>query len=466
MDCDGSLDPRELPLRGRTRSRRAAPTWCSARARRRARRLAAPRADRQPGARARGAAPRRACALSDLGPMRAAPRGALLELGLRDRRFGWPLEMVLRAADAGWRIGEVAGRPTARARGRSKVTGTRARHRPRGARHGGGAAMSRRHADRDRQGSRCPGRSKTRLCPPCSPEEAAAAGRGGAAPTRSRRRRRPRRRSRRARARRRARRLAAPRASTSSPQRGDGPGRAACGCAFADAGGPAFSSAWTRPQLTAALLDDALGRLRLGARTPCSGRPPTAATGRSASTAARTGVFEGVPMSSAADAARPAAAAARARAATRRAAAAARRGHDRGRARGRRASRRPRGSPPRSRRRPLDRRGLGDAPDQHEPVPEPPAVGGAAAPTACSACRGPTARVAAAPARGEPRRPPQPAAAAAARSGPPGPARRRAPRSARRARPAGRGSTCRRRSWGRPEASGRAPASPGCPPRT
>ena len=28
-------------------------------------------------------------------------------LGIRDRRFGWPLEMVLRAADAGWRIEEV-----------------------------------------------------------------------------------------------------------------------------------------------------------------------------------------------------------------------------------------------------------------------------------------------------------------------------------------------------------------------
>jgi len=61
--------------------------------------------------------------LSDLGPMRVAWREPLLALGLRDRRFGWPLEMVLRAADAGWRVGEVPVAYRARV-GRSKVTGT------------------------------------------------------------------------------------------------------------------------------------------------------------------------------------------------------------------------------------------------------------------------------------------------------------------------------------------------------
>jgi glycosyltransferase involved in cell wall biosynthesis len=61
--------------------------------------------------------------LRDLGPLRAAPREALLQLGLRDRRCGFPLEMVLRAAAAGWLISErdVAYRPRV---GRSKVTGT------------------------------------------------------------------------------------------------------------------------------------------------------------------------------------------------------------------------------------------------------------------------------------------------------------------------------------------------------
>jgi len=121
MDCDASFDPGQLP-------RVADP-------------VAAGRYDLVLGARAPapGAWPaharvanaalawelrRRArVPLRDLGPMRAARREALLALGLRDRRFGWPLEMVLRAADAGWRIDEVVVDYHPRA-GRSKVTGT------------------------------------------------------------------------------------------------------------------------------------------------------------------------------------------------------------------------------------------------------------------------------------------------------------------------------------------------------
>jgi glycosyltransferase involved in cell wall biosynthesis len=61
--------------------------------------------------------------LRDIGPMRAARRDALLALGIEDRRFGWPLEMVLRAAAAGWRIDELPV-PYAPRSGRSKVTGT------------------------------------------------------------------------------------------------------------------------------------------------------------------------------------------------------------------------------------------------------------------------------------------------------------------------------------------------------
>lgn len=61
--------------------------------------------------------------ISDIGPMRAAPRQALLDLGLTDRRFGWPLEMVLRAGLAGWRVAEVPVSYSPRI-GRSKVTGT------------------------------------------------------------------------------------------------------------------------------------------------------------------------------------------------------------------------------------------------------------------------------------------------------------------------------------------------------
>jgi dTDP-L-rhamnose 4-epimerase len=55
--------------------------------------------------------------------MRVARRRALLDLGIADRRFGWPLEMVVRADRAGWRIGEVPVPYRERA-GRSKVTGT------------------------------------------------------------------------------------------------------------------------------------------------------------------------------------------------------------------------------------------------------------------------------------------------------------------------------------------------------
>ncbi len=61
--------------------------------------------------------------LRDIGPMRAARRADLLALGIEDRRFGWPLEMVLRAAAAGWRIDELPV-PYAPRTGKSKVTGT------------------------------------------------------------------------------------------------------------------------------------------------------------------------------------------------------------------------------------------------------------------------------------------------------------------------------------------------------
>jgi glycosyltransferase involved in cell wall biosynthesis len=61
--------------------------------------------------------------LYDLGPMRATRREALIALSLVDRRFGYPLEMVLRAGAAGWPVVEVdvGYRPRV---GRSKVTGT------------------------------------------------------------------------------------------------------------------------------------------------------------------------------------------------------------------------------------------------------------------------------------------------------------------------------------------------------
>lgn len=61
--------------------------------------------------------------LHDVGPMRATRRSALIDLRLRDRRFGWPFEMVLAAGRDGWRIDEVPVSYLERL-GRSKVTGT------------------------------------------------------------------------------------------------------------------------------------------------------------------------------------------------------------------------------------------------------------------------------------------------------------------------------------------------------
>ena len=61
--------------------------------------------------------------LRDLGPMRAARRGELLALRIVDRRSGYPLETLVRASDAGWRIREVDVDYLPRT-GRSKVTGT------------------------------------------------------------------------------------------------------------------------------------------------------------------------------------------------------------------------------------------------------------------------------------------------------------------------------------------------------
>jgi dTDP-L-rhamnose 4-epimerase len=121
MDCDASLDPADLPsvvtpvqsgvidlvLGARMPDPGAWP-------------LHARVANR---ALARTVSRRTGIALTDLGPMRAARRSALIGLALTDRRSGWPLEMVLRAKATGWSIAEVPVRYRART-GRSKVTGT------------------------------------------------------------------------------------------------------------------------------------------------------------------------------------------------------------------------------------------------------------------------------------------------------------------------------------------------------
>lgn len=123
MDADGSLDPvdlvrvvvpvldgdADLVLGARQASRRG--SW-PAHARLANRALA------------RHVHRRTGVAVTDIGPMRAARRQALISLGLCDRRFGWPLEMLLRAAHSGWRILEVDVAYLPRRGGQSKVSGS------------------------------------------------------------------------------------------------------------------------------------------------------------------------------------------------------------------------------------------------------------------------------------------------------------------------------------------------------
>jgi glycosyltransferase involved in cell wall biosynthesis len=123
LDADGSLDPGELPGLVHLVSDGAA-------------RLAVGR--RVPVG--RGAWPwharagnrvlatilrRRGLQVTDIAPMRAGRRVDLLGLGVRDRAFGYPLELLIRAADAGWPVIELPVRYRPRTAGtRSKVSGS------------------------------------------------------------------------------------------------------------------------------------------------------------------------------------------------------------------------------------------------------------------------------------------------------------------------------------------------------
>jgi glycosyltransferase involved in cell wall biosynthesis len=62
--------------------------------------------------------------LTDVGPMRAMRVELLRRLGMRDRAFGWPVEMIVKAAALRARIVEVEVTQAPRAGGRSKVSGT------------------------------------------------------------------------------------------------------------------------------------------------------------------------------------------------------------------------------------------------------------------------------------------------------------------------------------------------------
>jgi hypothetical protein len=130
--------------------------------------------------------------VTDLSPFRAVRRAMLLALPIEDLAFGWPTEMIVRAARDGWRIVEVPVSCRPRTGGRSKISGTlrgttlaavhilgailgpervrapQAGGVPETAAPGRGASVVVVMAKRP-----VPGRTKTRLCPPLTPLEAA-----------------------------------------------------------------------------------------------------------------------------------------------------------------------------------------------------------------------------------------------------------------------------------------------------
>ncbi len=61
---------------------------------------------------------------TDLGPFRAIRRSSLEAIGMRDRSFGWTIEMQIRAVELGLRIREIPVAYRRRRCGRSKISGT------------------------------------------------------------------------------------------------------------------------------------------------------------------------------------------------------------------------------------------------------------------------------------------------------------------------------------------------------
>jgi len=122
LDADGSLDPAELPALVDEVERGADMAI--------GRRRALPGLNWPWHARLGTAAvcwrlrTRYGLEVHDIAPMRVARRDALLSLGVADRRSGYPLELLVRAAQAGWSVVErdVAYGP--RTGGTSKVSGS------------------------------------------------------------------------------------------------------------------------------------------------------------------------------------------------------------------------------------------------------------------------------------------------------------------------------------------------------
>lgn len=122
LDADGSLDPRQLPAL----VARLEPGADMVVGRRRP-----VRGLRWPWHARLGTAAvcwrlrrRHGLPVHDIAPMRVARRDAVLALGVTDRRSGYPLELLIRAAAAGWTVVEVDTVYGPRTGGRSKVSGS------------------------------------------------------------------------------------------------------------------------------------------------------------------------------------------------------------------------------------------------------------------------------------------------------------------------------------------------------
>lgn len=121
IDADGSLDPAELPRLVAV----TGPRTLAVGARRPAGPGVWPWHARAGNHLLAALLRRRGVPVTDIGPVRAGRRKDLLELGVRDRAFGYPLEVLLRAAAADWTITEVPVTYGPRAAGtRSKVSGS------------------------------------------------------------------------------------------------------------------------------------------------------------------------------------------------------------------------------------------------------------------------------------------------------------------------------------------------------
>lgn len=122
LDADGSLDPRQLPALVEAvrngadmAAGRRVPTD----------RTVWPWHARAGNALLAALLRRRGLGVHDIAPMRVARRQALLDLGVQDRAFGYPLELLIRAQSAGWTVAEIDVTYHPRAAGtQSKVSGS------------------------------------------------------------------------------------------------------------------------------------------------------------------------------------------------------------------------------------------------------------------------------------------------------------------------------------------------------